>query len=289
MLSEFIHLEAPISTSLFLLPNNVLWCRYAIFCLSFHHSIDILVICNNVAINISHRVFQGLMLSCLLLVHCCCCCLVAKSCPMLYDPMDCSLPSSSVHGILQARILEWVAIPSSRGYSQPRNWTCLSCITGGFLTVWTTMEALWYYLAAKLLKLLILELVLVRSCASVPPVGWAGVGTGRTLGWADSRGRTPLLQAGPQCFWLHKAEGSFWNPGLRGWEKPEATLLGSQVLGQFPDQSSGGWGLGRWVWFKHQRLPSSLHWMVLTGWLHTHVLYALRITSWDCSYFYNFP
>ena len=148
--------------------------------------------------------------------------------------MDCSLPSSSVHRILQARILEWVATPSSRGYSQPRNWTCLSCITGGFLIVWTTMEALWYYLAAELLKLLILELVLVRGYASVPPVSsrWARVGTGRTLGWADSWGRTPLLQAGPQCFWLHKAEGSFWNPGLRGWEKPESTLLGSQVLGQ---------------------------------------------------------
>ena len=39
------------------------------------------------------------------------------------DPMDCSLPGSSVHGILQARILEWVAISFSRGSSQPRNWT----------------------------------------------------------------------------------------------------------------------------------------------------------------------
>ena len=43
-----------------------------------------------------------------------CCCLVAKSCLTLCDPMDCSLPSSSVHGILQARILEWVAISFSR-------------------------------------------------------------------------------------------------------------------------------------------------------------------------------
>ena len=40
--------------------------------------------------------------------------LVAQSCPILCDPMDCSLPSSSVHGILQARILEWVTIPFSR-------------------------------------------------------------------------------------------------------------------------------------------------------------------------------
>ena len=48
--------------------------------------------------------------------------------------MDCSLPGSSVHGILQARILEWVAVPSSRGSSQPRNGTCLSRMAGGFFT-----------------------------------------------------------------------------------------------------------------------------------------------------------
>ena len=46
----------------------------------------------------------------------CCCCSVAKSCPTLSDPMDCSLPGSSVHGIIQAKILEWVAILSSRGH-----------------------------------------------------------------------------------------------------------------------------------------------------------------------------
>ena len=44
-----------------------------------------------------------------------------QSCLTLCDPMDCSLPGSSVHGILQAGILEWVAMPSSRGSSQPRN------------------------------------------------------------------------------------------------------------------------------------------------------------------------
>ena len=44
--------------------------------------------------------------------------LVAQSCPILCDPIDCSLPGSSVHGILQARILEWVVIPFSRGSSQ---------------------------------------------------------------------------------------------------------------------------------------------------------------------------
>ena len=50
-----------------------------------------------------------------------------QSCPTLCDPMDYSPPSSSVHGILQARILEWVAISFSRGSSQPRDQSCISC------------------------------------------------------------------------------------------------------------------------------------------------------------------
>ena len=51
----------------------------------------------------------------------------AQSCPTLCNPMDCSLPGSSIHGILQARILEWVAIPFSRGSSPPRDRTQVSC------------------------------------------------------------------------------------------------------------------------------------------------------------------
>ena len=53
---------------------------------------------------------------------------VTQSCPTLCDPMDCSPPSSSVHGILQARILEWVAMPSSRGSSQGSNLHLLSLL-----------------------------------------------------------------------------------------------------------------------------------------------------------------
>ena len=52
--------------------------------------------------------------------------LIAQLCPTLCDPMDCSPPDSSVHGILQARILEWVAIPFSRCSSQPRDRTQVS-------------------------------------------------------------------------------------------------------------------------------------------------------------------
>ena len=52
-----------------------------------------------------------------------------------------SLPGSSVHGILQTRILEWIAIPFSRGSSRPRDWTQVSFIVGRFFTIWATREA----------------------------------------------------------------------------------------------------------------------------------------------------
>ena len=67
---------------------------------------------------------------------------VAQSCLTLCDPMDCSLLGSSVHGIFQARILEWVAISFSRGTSRPRDWTWVSHIVGRCFTVWAIREAL---------------------------------------------------------------------------------------------------------------------------------------------------
>ena len=74
-------------------------------------------------------------------VRVCVCVLITQSCLTLWHPMDCSPPDSSVHGILQARILEWVAIPFSRRSSWPRNRTQVSCITGGFFTLWAIGEA----------------------------------------------------------------------------------------------------------------------------------------------------
>ena len=66
--------------------------------------------------------------------------LVAQSCPALCNPMDCSSPGSLVCGILQARILEWVVIPFSRGSSWLRDRTQVSCIAGRFFTLWGTRE-----------------------------------------------------------------------------------------------------------------------------------------------------
>ena len=67
---------------------------------------------------------------------------VALSCLTLCDPMDCSLPGSSVHGIFQARILEWIAISFSRGSSWPRDRTQVSRIVERCFTVWATREGI---------------------------------------------------------------------------------------------------------------------------------------------------
>ena len=66
----------------------------------------------------------------------------AQSCPTLCDLMNHSPPGSSLHGIFQIRILEWVAICSSRGSSPPRDQTCVSCISRWNLYHWATVEAL---------------------------------------------------------------------------------------------------------------------------------------------------
>ena len=63
-------------------------------------------------------------------------CLVAQSCPTLCDPMHCSRQAPLSMGILQARILEWVAVPSSRQSSQSRDWIQAAYIAGRFFTVW---------------------------------------------------------------------------------------------------------------------------------------------------------
>ena len=84
----------------------------------------------------AQRVFRAMHTFCIVAVDIChyYCCLVTKPRLALWDPMDCSLPGSSVCCILQARLLEWVALFFSRGSSQPRDWTYVSCIAGRFFT-----------------------------------------------------------------------------------------------------------------------------------------------------------
>ena len=80
--------------------------------------------------------------------HACMCAKLLQLCPTLCDPMDCSPPGSSVHGILQARILEWVAMPSSRGSSHPMDRThagepACPALAGRFFITSTAWEALF--------------------------------------------------------------------------------------------------------------------------------------------------
>ena len=78
-------------------------------------------------------------------------CLVTRSCLTLCNPMDYSPPGSSFHGILQERILEWVAILFSRGFYWPSDWTQVSCISSRFSTVWVTREALVYTVSNQMI------------------------------------------------------------------------------------------------------------------------------------------
>ena len=81
-----------------------------------------------------------------------CACSVSQSCLTLCDPMNCSPPGSSVHGISQARILEWVAISFSGGSSRSGDRTCISwvsCIGGQILYHWATGEALWHKISTN--------------------------------------------------------------------------------------------------------------------------------------------
>ena len=86
-----------------------------------------------------------------------CVCVLIQSCLPLCDPMDCSPPGSSIHGILQARILEWVAIPFTKGSSQTRDQTWVSCTPGRFFTVYRnhlgpSFIHIWASLVALLVK-----------------------------------------------------------------------------------------------------------------------------------------
>ena len=74
---------------------------------------------------------------------------VTQSCPTLCNPMDSSQPGSSVHGIFQVRILEWVATSFSRGSSQPRNQIRVFHIVGRPFTIWATREQTWVQILSK--------------------------------------------------------------------------------------------------------------------------------------------
>ena len=128
---------------------------------------------------------------------------VAQLCPTLCDPMDGSLPGSAVHGIFQARILEWAAISFSRGSSQTRDRTWVSCIANRRFTFWATREVV-------LSKSLIQFSVDGQGC--VPSLFDLRQNYG---GGNEDNGN--LLQKGTQCPWscsrppsTHTSAGDSW-------------------------------------------------------------------------------
>ena len=117
-------------------------------------------------------------------------CLVAQSCLTLCDPMNCSPPGSSVHGILQARILEWVAISSSRGSFRAKDWTHIHfCTAGRFFTTsitWETWCLCWTLLKANC--------SICSAWNDLPPASGEPECRCDPLGKIPEESRRPLLQ-----------------------------------------------------------------------------------------------
>ena len=91
---------------------------------------------------------------------------VTQSCPTLCDCID-----YTVLGILQARILEWVAFPFSSGSSWPRNWTRVSCIGGGFFTNWAIRESRWFWIN-RIHSQIFIEYLLCMAWSQDTPVSY---------------------------------------------------------------------------------------------------------------------
>ena len=87
------------------------------------------------------QVIQGSVCVCVCVCVCARTCAIAQSCMTLHHPMYCSPPGSPIHGTSQARILEWFAISSSRGSSQPRDQTRICCLAGRFFTMGRNFKA----------------------------------------------------------------------------------------------------------------------------------------------------
>ena len=137
---------------------------------------------------------------------CVCGCLVAQSCPTLCDPMGYSQPGSSVRGILQARILEWVAIPFCRGSLWPRYQTCISYIAGRFFTVWATREAC---VISCYLFVCLFGFKQGFSCGMWDLVPWPGVEPKPPASRVQSLSHWTTREA-PVCVYINSNSTVFW-------------------------------------------------------------------------------
>ena len=130
---------------------------------------------------------------------------VAQSCLTLCDPMD-----YTVHGILQARILEWVASPFSRGSSQPGNWTQVSHTAGRLFTVWATRKRRWLFYAGNTKEASLFGVIWRDPKKMKEKAMWRPVGRKRKL-----RGRPKCKALSP---WV-ECVGHLWDQqgGQSGW------------------------------------------------------------------------
>ena len=195
------------------------------------------------------------------------CVLVAQSCLSLCNPVDCSSPGSSVHGIFQARILEWVAFPFSRGSSQPRDWTQVF-IAGRFFTVWVTREALminrniwmisgvWDSPLLQSKQQSTPRLVSIRTLSWAglrPPDVWARARVVTGAPWVSSKQTTPLLSPqGPYCAVVTQTTTEAPGPHLQriSYRQQDGNLWGSWWR---PNTHSLSWHNRRFPW------PSEWH------------------------------
>ena len=155
--------------------------------------------------------------------------------------MDCSSPCSSVHGILQARILKWVAIPFSRASCRSRDQTQVSCTAGGFFAVWATREAQTLTVPGTLLSNhglyaeTIFEMLLdiIKSCIKYR---WADSGLNFTFGIVTSF-----------SVWISWASFISWAPSSY-WGKTLFTSF--MASGRLFDITAWWWGTKLWtLWF----------------------------------------
>ena len=121
-----------------------LWTRQIVIYINIHINIVWIYVCVWIYIYMCVYIYVCMYIYMCVCVCVCVCSEVAQSCLTPCDPMDCSPPGSSVHGIFQARVLEWIAISFSRGSSWPRGRTWVSCITGWCFTIWATRDISLY-------------------------------------------------------------------------------------------------------------------------------------------------
>ena len=159
---------------------------------------------------------------------------VAQSCPILCNPMDCSLSGSSVYGIFQARVLEWIAISFSRGSSRPRKWTPVSHITGRIdafelwcwrklLRVpWTTRRFNQFILKETSPEYSLEGLLLKLKLHYFDHLMWRADSLEKTLmlgkagGEGDDRGQDGWMASLIQWTWVWASSVGWWRIGKPG-------------------------------------------------------------------------